>query len=220
MNVTTVSGAAYSWSGPNGFSSTDQSSVISNATVADAGSYTVIVTAGSCSAQNTTNVTVNSAPAVPTISFDGVFTFTSSATTGNQWYLDGTSLFGQDHQTCPLFGNGVYKVEVTDGNGCSSVSAPYYHGVSSTATVNNAGSISVHPNPSEGIFRISGENLNTDKLDLKILNAYGMEVKAESFQITGSSVNTELDLWDLEKGVYFLHLNEVSTSQILKIVIQ
>lgn len=62
LTALTVSGAAYSWSGPNGFTSSAQNPTISNASVAASGTYTVTITASGCSATATTTVTVNPIP--------------------------------------------------------------------------------------------------------------------------------------------------------------
>lgn len=61
LSVNTVSGATYSWSGPNGYVSTLQSPSISNAQPIRTGIYTVSVTNSSCgTTTTTTSVTVNS----------------------------------------------------------------------------------------------------------------------------------------------------------------
>ena len=57
LNLTASSGDSYSWTGPNGFTSTLQNPTITNVTAAAAGAYTVIVTTGNCTA--TSSVTVN-----------------------------------------------------------------------------------------------------------------------------------------------------------------
>src|SRR6202007_179650 len=44
----TVAGATYSWTGPNGFTSTQQNPTVPNATTADAGTYSVTIAATSC----------------------------------------------------------------------------------------------------------------------------------------------------------------------------
>ena len=60
LSATTVSGATYSWSGPNGFTATQQNPAISNVTVAASGLYSVTVTVSNCtSVAGTTTVTVN-----------------------------------------------------------------------------------------------------------------------------------------------------------------
>jgi hypothetical protein len=52
--------ASYSWSGPNGFSSTIQNPTINGVTLAAAGTYTLVVTnSNTCTAQATTEVAVN-----------------------------------------------------------------------------------------------------------------------------------------------------------------
>ncbi|WP_312075815.1 T9SS type B sorting domain-containing protein [Chryseobacterium sp.] len=59
-------GTAYQWSGPNGFSSSLQNPIISNATSANSGLYTCVVSGGDlCNTNYTTNVIVTVTP-VPT----------------------------------------------------------------------------------------------------------------------------------------------------------
>jgi len=76
LQVNTVSGATYSWSGPGGFTSALQNPTIASATFANNGTYTVTVTgATGCTSQLSINGTVNSggpviapAPTGPTAS--------------------------------------------------------------------------------------------------------------------------------------------------------
>jgi beta-glucanase (GH16 family) len=71
LTASTVPGALYSWTGPNGFSSTDENPSIANATTNAAGVYSVAVTVGACSsAAGTTAVTV--IPPVPSLSIQSV----------------------------------------------------------------------------------------------------------------------------------------------------
>ncbi len=92
--------------------------------VNSAGSYSVTVTNGNnCSASSTnTNVTVNSLPAVPTISgatsfcTGGSTTLTSSSVTGNLWSTGATT------QSITVNSAGSYSVTVTNGNSCSASS--------------------------------------------------------------------------------------------------
>jgi hypothetical protein len=95
--------------------------------VTGAGNYSVVYTDGNgCSATSAvTVVTVNSNPAVPTISAGGPTTFcaggsvnlTSSQASGNVWSTAETT------QMINATGTGNYSVTYTDGNGCSATSA-------------------------------------------------------------------------------------------------
>jgi large repetitive protein len=59
LTASTVAGATYSWTGPNGFSSTDQNPSIANVTAAASGDYLVTTSIGACSsAPATVTVTV------------------------------------------------------------------------------------------------------------------------------------------------------------------
>src|SRR5207247_3728692 len=72
LSTPTVSGATYSWTGPNGFSSSTQNPTRSNVQLADAGTYSVTVTVnGSPSSAGTTSVTINSIPSTPTAGNNG-----------------------------------------------------------------------------------------------------------------------------------------------------
>ena len=63
LTASNIAGATYSWTGPNGYTSTFQNPVISGVTTAQAGAYSVIANVGGCaSAASSTTVTVNSAP--------------------------------------------------------------------------------------------------------------------------------------------------------------
>src|SRR4029079_7068647 len=67
-----VSGATYSWTGPNRLTSALQNPTRTNATTADAGTYSVTITVDGCpSAAGTTNVVVNAIPSTPTASNGG-----------------------------------------------------------------------------------------------------------------------------------------------------
>src|SRR6185503_15054856 len=74
LSTATVAGATYSWTGPNGFTSSQQNPTRANATTADAGAYSVTITVNGCaSAAGTTNVVVNATPATPTASNGGPY---------------------------------------------------------------------------------------------------------------------------------------------------
>lgn len=69
LTTTPVSGATYSWSGPGGYASTSQNPVISRASPANSGVYSLTVSIPSCgSGVYTTQVQVNTPPASVSVS--------------------------------------------------------------------------------------------------------------------------------------------------------
>src|SRR5204863_344269 len=80
LTSTTVGGTSFSWTGPNGFTSTLQNPTIPNATTAATGTYTVIVSNGSCTASASTSVTVNAAPVAGITNNSGTTVLTCTQT--------------------------------------------------------------------------------------------------------------------------------------------
>ena len=129
INLTSSGGTSYSWSGPGGFTSTQQNPTRANATVAMSGAYTVTVTnANGCSATATTNVTVNALPTATASSNSPVCagsTINLTATGGTTYSWSGPGGFTSTLQN-PTRTNataamaGTYTVTVTSAAGCSS----------------------------------------------------------------------------------------------------
>jgi hypothetical protein len=73
LSTAAVSGATYSWTGPNGFASSSQNPTIPSATTAASGTYSVTITVAGCtSAAGSTNVVVKATPAIPIITAPAV----------------------------------------------------------------------------------------------------------------------------------------------------
>ncbi len=136
LSTPTVSGATYSWTGPNGFTSALQNPTRSNATTADAGTYSVTITVNGCtSAAGTTNVVVNAAPATPTASNGGPYCtgatiqLSTPTVSGASYSWTGPSGFTSSLQNPTATDAGTYFVTITV-NGCTSAAG------STTAVIN------------------------------------------------------------------------------------
>ncbi len=119
-------GNLFSWTGPNNFTSGSPNPVIDNATLDDAGAYTVTTIAGECPATQTVVVEVNSSPVVTVqgetnLSFGDPLELT--ATGGNLYSWVGPNNFSASEATIFIpnitaANAGTYMVTVTDFNGC------------------------------------------------------------------------------------------------------
>ncbi|WP_449404213.1 Ig-like domain-containing protein, partial [Flavobacterium ustbae] len=97
-------------------------------------SYTVTFNNGTCTsaASAPASVTVNPLPAAPSISAGGATTFcsggnvvlTSSSSSGNQWFRDGSAISGATNSTYTAASSGSYTVTFNNGTCTSAASAP------------------------------------------------------------------------------------------------
>ncbi|MFN0293105.1 Ig-like domain-containing protein [Pedobacter helvus] len=164
INLTTaaVAGATYSWTGPNGFSSSLQNPSINNATAAMAGTYSVTVTvSGTTSAAGTTAVVVNAKPVTPSPSSNtpvctgNTINLSTPAVAGATYSWTGPNSFSSSLQN-PSINNataamaGTYSVTVTT-NGCTSTAG-------TTAVVVNAKPAT--PSPSSNTPVCTGNTIN------------------------------------------------------------
>jgi hypothetical protein len=127
-------GATFQWSGPNGFSSTQQNPVIANASLSNAGTYTLTITKNGCSATVTTDVVVTqtanamgaSSVLLPSLSsgLSLYYPLNGNANDASGNNLNGT-LFGGTSVVADRFGNanGAIRlngtnayIDVPDGN--------------------------------------------------------------------------------------------------------
>ncbi|MCZ2355480.1 MAG: fibronectin type III domain-containing protein, partial [Bacteroidia bacterium] len=148
LTASTVSGATYYWTGPNGFTSTTQNPTRTNATLTMAGNYNVVAIVGSCtSSVASTNVTVNAAPTASTPGSNSPvcegtnLNLTASTVSGATYYWTGPNGFTSTTQnptrtnaTLTMAGN--YNVVTIVGSCTSSVA-------STNVTFKNASIISL-----------------------------------------------------------------------------
>jgi hypothetical protein len=129
LTAATVSGAAYGWTGPNGYTSSLQNPTISSVTTAAAGTYTVTATVNGCSSSASTGVTVNAPPPAPAagnngpLCAGGTLALTASTIANAAYAWTGPNGFTSASQNpsipnaTPAAG-GVYSVTATV-NGCT-----------------------------------------------------------------------------------------------------
>jgi CSLREA domain-containing protein len=153
LSTPTVAGATYSWTGPNGFTSSTQNPTRANATTADAGTYSVTITVNGCtSSAGSTNVVVNPTPATPTASNGGPYcegatiSLSTPTVAGATYSWTGPNGFTSSTQNptrtnATTADTGTYSVTVTV-NGCTSAAGTtsvVVNATPATPTASNGG---------------------------------------------------------------------------------
>ncbi len=128
LNLTSGAASTYSWSGPNGFTSTSQNPTIPAAQISATGNYSLTITNGSgCQATTSISVTVRALPIAGASNTGPVCAGSPlelHATGGSTYSWSGPIGFSNGTQnpiiSSPIVANsGTYTVTVTGSNGCS-----------------------------------------------------------------------------------------------------
>jgi len=125
LNLSTnLTGAfAYEWTGPNGFTSTQQNPTITSMTTSNAGVYSLRLTSGACKTDDITvqvdianlqNFTVTTPSNLICSGSSVVLSVNSLPGHTYQWIKDGGDISGQTSATLTANQAGVYKVRVTN----------------------------------------------------------------------------------------------------------
>ncbi|HEY1038074.1 MAG TPA: T9SS type A sorting domain-containing protein, partial [Bacteroidia bacterium] len=190
-------------------------------TVNATGNYAVIVSnSGLCADTSATNtVTVNAVPTIPVISQTGLDLSTASAA-NYQWYFNGNTISGANTQNYTAIQNGIYAVEITDNNGCTSMSADLSINSISLKNISVVNNISVYPNPNKGniTISVSGDQKN---ITIELFDIMGK--KLETIH-SGSLLSKETINYTLPAlvadGIYFIKVKGVSFEKTERIILQ
>ena len=162
---------------------------------------------GSCSDENSFDVTITSSP-LSTITISGI-TLTADETGATYQWLDcnnsNAPIAGETNQSFTPSVNGNYAVEITK-DGCTSTSS-----CTAVTTVNineyTSNNINIYPNPSKGVFTITTEKLGknftlTDNVGKVVTNG------------VLNSTQSAIDISNYSNGLYILNID----GQIFKLV--
>jgi uncharacterized repeat protein (TIGR03803 family) len=187
-------------------------------TMAAAGSVTIdAAQAGSIlyNAATTVQKTFCISPARPVITLSNnnseTPVLTSSATSGNQWYLNGNAINGATNQTLSVSSAGVYKVQASP-DGCNSDFSENFPVVITGIDNASVEKISIYPNPVE------------DKLTIAI--PYNGGSKVSIIRADGTAILTlqtmssilEVDASSYASGLYLLNIQNNRSQYIGKFI--
>ena len=190
LSASLIPGASYTWTGPNGFTSSLQNPVIDQATVAASGTYTVKATVDGCtSAAGRVAVLVNPIPLAPTVSSNSPvcattsLSLTASTITGASYQWTGPNGFTSSIQNPVILSatpanSGTYAVLATV-NGCTAQVAsiavvvnqlPAQPVLSSNSPVCSGSSIEINCKSTDGsLYKWTGPNGFTSTLQNPVI---------------------------------------------------
>jgi hypothetical protein len=195
-------------------------------TVTAGGSYSVTGTtaAGCLTLSAATAVSVEPLPTTPSITQGSAGTLTSSAATGNQWYVGGQLIPGATNSTYVVSsaaGNGSYTVTTTSATGCSSApSAAVTVTITATAAGHLLAGLQVLPNPAHGQATVLLPTLPAGTpATLELVDALGRVVLMQPV-VAPTAGRQELNLTGVAIGVYALRLTADSATVTRRLVVE
>ena len=186
------------------------------------GIYTdVLSSAIGCDSTVTTDLTVDAALDLTTSVSGNVITATSTTAT-YQWIDcdNGNAIIASETgQSYTALSSGNFAVIITEVGSCSDTSACV--NVSVTGIDSNFEQIvSIYPNPSNGLFTFSINNVVTNQIVISILDIQGKIVFTETDKNIATDYKKQINLSDLAKGIYYVKLNIGSEIKTQKLIIQ
>ena len=150
---------------------------------------------------NSIQISLSTVPATPTIYYSSnANLLISSASTGNQWYLNGAAIPGADSTTWYPTQNGLYSVIVTNVSGCNSESAQFnYVNIGTDEWLRLQ--VKLFPNPNDGRFYITYP-AEMEFETVRVLDGLGRILR----NLTSPETGIELDLNNEASGLYRVEL--------------
>ncbi len=193
-----------------------------NAKVSIAGNQVTIVSAGKASitASQSGNGNYNAAtsvirefcikPAKPSVTVSLVGstpTLTSSAASGNQWFLNGASIPSATNSSYIATTAGAYKVQVTIDNCVSDFSADVPVVITGDLSTINS-TITAYPNPADDRLIIMG--LEEETKECKVIDLLG---RATALSLTKQKGGHEASVENFSSGVYLVRVQQSNAVQ-------
>jgi hypothetical protein len=163
-------------------------------------------------------VNVNSVPDAPVINYTGDILY-SNCPIGNQWYLEGIIILGATEQVYePQEAGDYYDIVILNECPSEPSNVIYIPGVNVRELDQH--NISIYPNPNNGRFNLSFEQVEYNAITLSIFNSLGDKVIEEIHEAGSGNLSYTINLEGLPDGIYFLRIITVNAEITRKIILK
>ncbi len=175
-------------------------------TVHAGGTYTITAIGGNgCAVEvQPVDIVMHPRPPVPVLTRMGDVLSTEAGHAAYRWYHDGVLIAGAAGPSLAVTENGVYTVELVNGFGCTSMSAPYdmVTAIAGVDAAVDAWRIEAWPDPVQGDLTVVLRGLVPGAVHLRVVDVLGRTVHDVRALAGGSSV--VVPLAGLPPGVYHI----------------
>ncbi|MEM9918403.1 MAG: choice-of-anchor B family protein [Bacteroidota bacterium] len=207
--------ATYAWTIGSDSSATWYEQAIS---LAQSDSLVLEMTNGHCSAQASANVSF-SALESPEILIDGERLFTFVNNVDYQWYLNNQPIEGANQVLYDATQSGIYKLEITDDNGCTAQSNSLEVNIVVTK-VEELSQIqwTIAPNPFRDFIQLTIDSLLEAAITIALHDLTGRQLWERTISNPSPS-SLEFDTRALSDGLYLMKIqmgDQIHTHKLLK----
>jgi len=143
----------------------------------------------------------------PVITQTSPITLSSSAASGNQWYLDGVLITGATGQIYTPVQSGSYSVSVIAATGCTVSSNSFAFALKAINPDKNTEiGLATFPVPASKFLNVLFETKTPETLNLYLINSAGQIVYTESKNIAAGNFSTAIDVSRKAAGTYTLRV--------------
>ncbi|MFM2267601.1 MAG: hypothetical protein RL757_1042 [Bacteroidota bacterium] len=143
-----------------------------------------------------------------------------------QWYLNGQTV-GANSRFYTATSAGFYQCKVTSLTNPNCFKQSYdfqlllINGICTVSTnnIDDTNSLKVYPNPSQGLFLIDIESIETGNLSIEVSNLLGQVIYQSKKEKVGNKFSAQIDLANAAKGVYLLNIKIGDKKVIRKLTI-
>ncbi len=200
----------YNWTPATGLSAVNVANPVANPS--NTTTYVLSVTdSKGCTSGDNIVVNVIALPAIPTVNVNKN-TLTSSAVTGNQWFLNGQAIAGATAQTYIITKDGKYSVKVTSATGnCSSISTELNLKVIAAKDLLDELAFRIFPNPLEDYLTVQISAAEAKYLE--ITDVLGQVILSQDILIN-QNFEQRFTTNEWAQGAYFIKIKD-KTQQVI-----